>query len=207
MFVIFGDNGCTGKPSRPNNRLLECDLINRYHNPINDIDSIKQIHTNRLTGEGASFVLARRGLILGSSQIMSATSSLGYNHPYPYQWHNIRESLASHFWSNKLIYSVKLEEMVGNLRSWDVKLCDLELLDRPEVKLEEMVVGPRVGIDYALLEGADALWRFVVAGKLCIKCDGFLGRAEAKKEGKKWFFSNKYVNAKLSGKQKVKIAG
>lgn len=47
-------------------------------------------------------------------------------------------------------------------------LGDMELLDRPEVKPEEMVVGPRVGIDYALLEGADALWRFVVAGNLCI---------------------------------------
>lgn len=43
-------------------------------------------------------------------------------------------------------------------------LGDLELLDGPEVKVEEMVVGPRVGIDYALPEDVEALWRFAVAG-------------------------------------------
>nr|XP_043609051.1 DNA-3-methyladenine glycosylase [Erigeron canadensis] len=38
----------------------------------------------------------------------------------------------------------------------------LELLDGPEVK--DIVVGPRVGIDYALPEHVSALWRFAVSG-------------------------------------------
>ncbi|XP_071721057.1 DNA-3-methyladenine glycosylase-like [Rutidosis leptorrhynchoides] len=38
----------------------------------------------------------------------------------------------------------------------------LELLEGPEVK--EIVVGPRVGIDYALPEHVSALWRFAIAG-------------------------------------------
>ncbi|KAK9057677.1 hypothetical protein SSX86_022513 [Deinandra increscens subsp. villosa] len=38
----------------------------------------------------------------------------------------------------------------------------LELLDGPDVK--ELVVGPRVGIDYALPEHVGALWRFAIAG-------------------------------------------
>ncbi|XP_071691120.1 DNA-3-methyladenine glycosylase-like [Rutidosis leptorrhynchoides] len=38
----------------------------------------------------------------------------------------------------------------------------LEILDGPEVK--GMVVGPRVGIDYALPEHVSALWRFAIAG-------------------------------------------
>nr|XP_018627188.1 DNA-3-methyladenine glycosylase [Nicotiana tomentosiformis] len=38
----------------------------------------------------------------------------------------------------------------------------LELLDGPEP--DEILVGPRVGIEYALPEHANALWRFAVAG-------------------------------------------
>nr|XP_043609657.1 DNA-3-methyladenine glycosylase-like [Erigeron canadensis] len=38
----------------------------------------------------------------------------------------------------------------------------LELLDGPEVN--EIVVGPRVGIDYALPEDVSALWRFAISG-------------------------------------------
>ncbi|KAJ0809164.1 putative DNA-3-methyladenine glycosylase II [Helianthus annuus] len=38
----------------------------------------------------------------------------------------------------------------------------LELLDGPDVM--EIVVGPRVGIDYALPEHVAALWRFAIAG-------------------------------------------
>ncbi|KAI7729464.1 hypothetical protein M8C21_020371 [Ambrosia artemisiifolia] len=38
----------------------------------------------------------------------------------------------------------------------------LELLDGPDVT--EIVVGPRVGIDYALPEHVGALWRFAIAG-------------------------------------------
>ena len=45
---------------------------------------------------------------------------------------------------------------------WLSFLGGLELLDGPEVK--EMLVGPRVGIDYALPEHVSALWRFAVAG-------------------------------------------
>lgn len=41
-------------------------------------------------------------------------------------------------------------------------LGDLELLDGPDVK--EILVGPRVGIDYALPEHVSALWRFAIAG-------------------------------------------
>nr|XP_016432516.1 PREDICTED: DNA-3-methyladenine glycosylase-like [Nicotiana tabacum] len=38
----------------------------------------------------------------------------------------------------------------------------LELLDGPEP--EHILVGPRVGIEYALPEHVNALWRFAVAG-------------------------------------------
>ncbi|KAL8258668.1 hypothetical protein R6Q59_026621 [Mikania micrantha] len=38
----------------------------------------------------------------------------------------------------------------------------LQLLDGPDVK--ELLVGPRVGIDYALPEHVAALWRFAIAG-------------------------------------------
>lgn len=38
----------------------------------------------------------------------------------------------------------------------------LELLDGPEP--EKILVGPRVGIDYALPEHVSALWRFAIAG-------------------------------------------
>ena len=38
----------------------------------------------------------------------------------------------------------------------------LELLDAPRV--DDILVGPRVGIDYARPEHRDALWRFAVAG-------------------------------------------
>lgn len=38
----------------------------------------------------------------------------------------------------------------------------LELLDGPEP--EHILVGPRVGIEYALPEHVNALWRFAIAG-------------------------------------------
>lgn len=38
----------------------------------------------------------------------------------------------------------------------------LELLDGP--KPGDILVGPRVGIDYALQEHVNALWRFAIAG-------------------------------------------
>lgn len=41
-------------------------------------------------------------------------------------------------------------------------LGGLELLDGPEP--ENILVGPRVGIDYALPEHVNAPWRFAVAG-------------------------------------------
>lgn len=44
-------------------------------------------------------------------------------------------------------------------------LCDaggLEVLDGPEP--ESILVGPRVGIEYASPEHASALWRFAIAG-------------------------------------------
>jgi len=44
-------------------------------------------------------------------------------------------------------------------------VCDaggLELLDGPEP--ENILVGPRVGIQYALAEHVNALWRFAIAG-------------------------------------------
>ncbi|KAL1818100.1 hypothetical protein ACET3Z_020674 [Daucus carota] len=42
----------------------------------------------------------------------------------------------------------------------------LEVLDGPEP--EEILIGPRVGIDYALPEHVNALWRFAIAGTLWI---------------------------------------
>lgn len=36
------------------------------------------------------------------------------------------------------------------------------------MKPESILVGPRVGIDYALPEHVNALWRFAVAGSLWI---------------------------------------
>ncbi|KAL6576637.1 hypothetical protein OROMI_010913 [Orobanche minor] len=42
----------------------------------------------------------------------------------------------------------------------------LEVLDRPEP--EKILIGPRVGIDYALPEHVNALWRFAIAGTLWI---------------------------------------
>lgn len=38
----------------------------------------------------------------------------------------------------------------------------LELLDGPEP--ERILIGPRVGIEYALPEHVNALWRFAIAG-------------------------------------------
>lgn len=38
----------------------------------------------------------------------------------------------------------------------------LELLDGPEP--EKILVGPRVGIEYAAPEHVNALWRFAIAG-------------------------------------------
>lgn len=38
----------------------------------------------------------------------------------------------------------------------------LEILDGP--KPENILIGPRVGIEYALPEHVNALWRFAVAG-------------------------------------------
>lgn len=38
----------------------------------------------------------------------------------------------------------------------------LELLDGPEP--EKILIGPRVGIEYALPEHVNALWRFAIAG-------------------------------------------
>ncbi|KAK1353541.1 DNA-3-methyladenine glycosylase II [Heracleum sosnowskyi] len=42
----------------------------------------------------------------------------------------------------------------------------LEVLDGPEP--EKILIGPRVGIDYALPEHVNALWRFAIAGTLWI---------------------------------------
>ncbi|TQD82934.1 hypothetical protein C1H46_031495 [Malus baccata] len=47
------------------------------------------------------------------------------------------------------------------INEWDW-LDGLEILDGPEP--EKMLVGPRVGIDYASPEHVNALWRFAVAG-------------------------------------------
>lgn len=38
----------------------------------------------------------------------------------------------------------------------------LEILDGPEP--EKILIGPRVGIEYALPEHVNALWRFAIAG-------------------------------------------
>lgn len=46
-----------------------------------------------------------------------------------------------------------------------ISVCDaggLELLDGPEP--ENILVGPRVGIQYASPEHINALWRFAIAG-------------------------------------------
>ena len=42
----------------------------------------------------------------------------------------------------------------------------LELLDGPAI--EDIVVGPRVGIEYAAREDVEALWRFAIAGSAWI---------------------------------------
>nr|GEW72118.1 DNA-3-methyladenine glycosylase [Tanacetum cinerariifolium] len=60
----------------------------------------------------------------------------------------------------------KVGQALGISRDWTNHALfspgGLELLDGPEVK--EMLVGPRVGIDYALPEHVSALWRFAIAG-------------------------------------------
>ncbi|CAH1418345.1 unnamed protein product [Lactuca virosa] len=62
----------------------------------------------------------------------------------------------------------KVGQALGISKEWSSHALfapgGLELLDGPEMKVEEMVVGPRVGIDYALPEDVEALWRFAVAG-------------------------------------------
>ncbi|KAJ8448538.1 hypothetical protein Cgig2_012182 [Carnegiea gigantea] len=58
-----------------------------------------------------------------------------------------------------LAYAVQLVE---SLFPVDLVLSGLEILDGP--KPEKILVGPRVGIDYALPEHVIALWRFAIAG-------------------------------------------
>ncbi|GJW01063.1 DNA-3-methyladenine glycosylase [Tanacetum coccineum] len=61
----------------------------------------------------------------------------------------------------------KIGQALGISRDWTNHALfspgGLELLDGPEVK--EMLVGPRVGIDYALPEDVSALWRFAIAAE------------------------------------------
>lgn len=60
----------------------------------------------------------------------------------------------------------KIGQALGISKDWTSHALfmpgGLEVLDGPEV--EEIVVGPRVGIDYALPEHVSALWRFAIAG-------------------------------------------
>ena len=68
-------------------------------------------------------------------------------------------SLPTHtFWAlnfiNRLYAALKWVKHVG--------AGGLELLDGPEP--EKILIGPRVGIEYALPEHVNALWRFAIAG-------------------------------------------
>lgn len=95
LFVIFGEDGCTGKPSGPSNHLLRCFMIVLL------------------------FLVPYFPYECPCAHNKFATFSLSMNH------------VPSHCWSHKLLYSVcsdqttevKPEEMVRNLRSWDMKLC------------------------------------------------------------------------------------
>lgn len=58
--------------------------------------------------------------------------------------------------------------MLSQILKWK-RVCNaggLELLDGPEP--ENILVGPRVGIQYAQPEHVDALWRFAIAGSAWI---------------------------------------
>lgn len=60
------------------------------------------------------------------------------------------------------LYIFKVNGMKVNKQKWAWVPGDLELLDGPEP--EKILVGPRVGIQYALPDDVNAPWRFAIAG-------------------------------------------